>query len=242
MKKFNKYKKQVICFMAVSAVLAAVFIKGGNVSETQIEQNNAYETSEPTAEPKSENISAPAEGTYMPSPKESREPKQNREPESSAPEKSVPEKQQETQNIESTDEKQELKCSISVSCGTVLDKTDLLTPEKAEIIPKNGVIYAENTVEFEEGDTVFDVLLREMKKNGIHMEFKNTPAYNSKYVQGINNLYEHDCGEMSGWMYCVNGEFPNVGCSQYVLKNGDRIEWVYTCNLGKDVKGGYAVK
>ena len=36
-------------------------------------------------------------------------------------------------------------------------------------------------------------------------------------------------------MYKVNGWFPNYGCSSYYLKDGDVIEWVYTCDLGKDV-------
>ena len=61
--------------------------------------------------------------------------------------------------------------------------------------------------------------------------------YNSAYIEGINNLYEFDCGELSGWMYKVNGWFPNYGCSRYQLKEGDVIEWVYTCDLGVDVGG-----
>ena len=59
--------------------------------------------------------------------------------------------------------------------------------------------------------------------------------YSSVYVEGISNIYEFDCGDLSGWMYCVNGEFPNYGCSGYKVKPGDRIEWKYTCNLGEDV-------
>ena len=57
------------------------------------------------------------------------------------------------------------------------------------------------------------------------MEFEDTPMYNSAYIEGINNLYEFDCGELSGWMYKVNGWFPNYGCSRYQLKEGDTIEW-----------------
>lgn len=53
--------------------------------------------------------------------------------------------------------------------------------------------------------------------------------YNSAYVEGIGNLYEFDCGNMSGWMYKVNDWFPNYGCSRYELKNGDTVEWQYTC-------------
>ena len=48
-------------------------------------------------------------------------------------------------------------------------------------------------------------------------------------------LYEFSCGPLSGWMYRVDGEFPNYGCSKYELSDGQNIEWVYTCNLGKDV-------
>lgn len=68
----------------------------------------------------------------------------------------------------------------------------------------------------------------------------NTPIYNSAYIEGIGNLYEFDCGELSGWMYKVNGWFPNYGCSRYRLKSGDRVEWVYTCDLGRDVGGYYS--
>lgn len=130
-------------------------------------------------------------------------------------------------------------CTLSVRCDTILDNIDWLDPEKVELVPEDGVIFATATVSFYEGESVFNVLQREMKRAGIHMEFENTPMYNSAYIQGINNLYEFDCGELSGWMYKVNGWFPNYGCSRYQLKDGDVVEWVYTCNLGVDV-GGYA--
>jgi len=55
------------------------------------------------------------------------------------------------------------------------------------------------------------------------------------YIRGIHYLYEFSCGPLSGWMYRVDGEFPNYGCSRYVLRDGQTIEWVYTCDLGRDV-------
>lgn len=130
-------------------------------------------------------------------------------------------------------------CTLSVSCATILDNMDWLDPEKVELVPEDGVIFPATTVTFYEGESVFNVLQREMKKAKIHMEFENTPIYNSAYIEGIHNLYEFDCGELSGWMYKVNGWFPNYGCSRYQLREGDVVEWVYTCNLGVDV-GGYA--
>lgn len=136
----------------------------------------------------------------------------------------------------------QLTCSLSVRCDTVLEKMEALDKEKIELVPKNGVIYAEQTVVFYEGESVFNVLLREMKKNKIHLEFENTPIYNSAYIEGIGNLYEFDCGELSGWMYKVNGVFPSYGCSRYQLKAGDKIEWVYTCDLGSDVGGSNSAR
>lgn len=129
-------------------------------------------------------------------------------------------------------------CTLSVRCDTILENIKWLDKDKEELVPKDGIIYAEREVIFYEGESAFDLLLRETKQNKIHLEFVNTPIYNSVYIEGINNLYEFDCGEQSGWMYKVNGWFPNYGCSLYELKDGDRVEWVYTCNLGKDVGGG----
>ncbi|NLZ52509.1 MAG: DUF4430 domain-containing protein, partial [Thermoanaerobacteraceae bacterium] len=135
----------------------------------------------------------------------------------------------------------ELTCTLSVTCKSILNNMHLFNMDKLEVLPEDGVIYKEQTVTFYEGESVFDVLLREMKKNKIHMEFVMTPIYNSYYIEGINNLYEFDCGELSGWMYRVNGWFPNYGCSRYMLQEGDVIEWIYTCDLGRDIGGQWAV-
>lgn len=133
----------------------------------------------------------------------------------------------------------DLHCAVTIECGTVLGHMDELSPGKAEIIPPDGVLLPETAVAFSEGDTVFDVLQRVCRAQGIHMESNWTPAYNSAYIEGIGNLYEFDCGEGSGWMYRVNGEFPNYGCSRYTLADGDTVEWVYTCDFGADVGGGF---
>ena len=139
----------------------------------------------------------------------------------------------EPENVEISDV--EHTCTISISCATILDNIGWLDPEKVELVPEDGWILKPIEVTFFEGESVFNVLLRTCKQQGIHMEFVNTPMYNSAYIEGIHNLYEFDCGQLSGWIYKVNGWSPNYGCSRYALKEGDVIEWVYTCNLGIDV-------
>ena len=126
-------------------------------------------------------------------------------------------------------------CTLTVRCDTILDNMAWLDPAKTELVPADGVIFPETTVTFYEGESVFNILQREMKKAGIHLEFENTPIYNSAYIEGIANLYEFDCGELSGWTYRVNGWAPNYGCSRYQLQPGDTVEWLYTCKLGLDV-------
>lgn len=132
-------------------------------------------------------------------------------------------------------------CTLSINCSTILDNLDLCDPEKADLVPEDGWILQPLTVTFYEGESVFNVLQRVCKRQKIHMEFENTPIYNSAYIEGIHNLYEFDVGELSGWMYKVNEWFPNYGCSRYQLKDGDVIDWVYTCDLGDDVGGRNAI-
>lgn len=132
-------------------------------------------------------------------------------------------------------------CTLSISCATVLDHMDWLADEKAELVPEGGWILEPLSVTFYGGESVFNVLQRTCKQQKIHMEFSDIPLYNSAYIEGIANLYEFDCGELSGWSYQVNEWFPNYGCSRYELQDGDVISWVYTCDLGVDVGGSNAM-
>ena len=130
-------------------------------------------------------------------------------------------------------------CTFSIECSTILNNLDMLDPDKLEMVPSGGVILAKTSVTFYEGESVFDVLQRLCRDQGIHMESSWTPIYNSAYIEGIHNLYEFDCGSLSGWMYRVDGWYPNYGCSRYQLEDGDTVEWRYTCDLGSDIGGGY---
>ena len=113
---------------------------------------------------------------------------------------------------------------------------DKLADGKNKYVPKNGVILASSTVTFAEGDTAFDALKAVCDQADISLEYSYAPVYGSYYIEGIGNLYEFDCGDESGWMYKVNGWFPNYGCSEYTLSDGDAISFCYTCRgLGEDV-------
>lgn len=246
----RKHKNKIIAGAIIVIVLAFVFWYGGDApglrgwtpppkETTAIVQND---------EMAKEEIAEAEKAITDISVKEENKPqKQDGTPETSAERIAMAEKIAEStqepvpvepENAVITDK--ELTCTLSVRCDTILQKIGWLNNEKVDIVPKDGIIFVEKTVTFYEGESVFNLLLREMKRNNIHLEFENTPIYNSAYIEGIANLYEFDCGELSGWMYKVNGWFPNYGCSRYQLKAGDRVEWVYTCDLGIDVGGYYS--
>jgi len=127
-------------------------------------------------------------------------------------------------------------CTITIRCDTVFDNLDALEEAKAPYVPEDGEILPVITVEFTPSETVFDVLQRVCEAADLQIEYSWTPLYDSYYVEGINHLYEFDCGFESGWMYKVNGWFPNYGCSAYELKGGEEIVWSYTCvGLGMDL-------
>ena len=117
--------------------------------------------------------------------------------------------------------------TIEIRCDTIVGKSD------ADYIPKDGVILAETEYQIEEGDTVYDILTEAARQHRIQME--TAGRWNMVYIAGINYLYELDFGDLSGWIYHVNGFSPAVGCGEYVLSDGDRIEWLYSCDIGNDL-------
>ena len=77
------------------------------------------------------------------------------------------------------------------------------------------------TVELPEGATAYDALVAAADDvNASDSEY-------GMYVQGINGLAGGDFGDMSGWMFEVNGEMAEVGCSEYELAAGDVVTWLY---------------
>ena len=94
--------------------------------------------------------------------------------------------------------------------------------------------FAEQQFELREGETAFSLLQR----TGLAIKTATYSQYAGAYVEAIDGFGEFDDGPLSGWMYKVNGEFPDYSASLYELRNGDVVEWVYTRNLGNDLGGG----
>ena len=131
--------------------------------------------------------------------------------------------------------KNSVSCYICIDCKNILSHMSELKESKREFVPGDGVILKKTKVTVKAGSSAYDVLYQICRENKIHLEAAYTPMYKTYYVEGIHQLYEFDCGDLSGWNYTVNGVQPSYGCSKYQVKEGDVIALRYTCNRGKDL-------
>ena len=122
-------------------------------------------------------------------------------------------------------------CSMSINCEALLTHIDRLDESKLDFVPDDGVILDDTEYIIEDDDTVFDILQRACRDNDIAMEYSTSAVYDTEYVEGIGQLYEFDAGPLSGWMYTVNGEYPNYGAGRYRVQNGDVIVWLYSVDM-----------
>ena len=110
---------------------------------------------------------------------------------------------------------------VTVDVLEAMKTPELIPAEKAALIPEDGILLDKDAT-FTPGESAYAVMLRILQKEKIHFD-----ADPSNYFLAIGNLYAGDCGEMSGWIYSVNGESPMVGAADYVLQEGDTLRFYY---------------
>ena len=122
-------------------------------------------------------------------------------------------------------------CSVEIRCDSLLDRdvSGDWTP------PADGVLLPATPVKFTQGDSVYDVVRRVCKSAGLDINYNFLPMISGYYIQGIGGLQEMACGPSSGWLFKVNGWYPNYGPSKYEVEEGDVILWAYSCDGGADL-------
>ena len=223
----NGAETQVNETAAVSEETALQENEGEEPADTEETASESEETQEAIEEPAEEET---AENQEKADTEESSEPEESTEPEEEAEEK--------TETIVQDDPDQEtVTVSIQILCYTLSNDMSQLENEAiAKYIPANGVMLGETQYIATKGETVYDALSAVCKSYGIQLDANYKSSYGSGYVEGIGYLYEFDAGPKSGWMYSVNGSFPNYGSSSYTLSDGDQIKWLYTCEgIGADL-------
>lgn len=99
------------------------------------------------------------------------------------------------------------------------------------------IFLAEQEFELEPGETVYSLL----RRTGLSIQSTGHSVWSGMYVQSINGWGEFSDGPLSGWMYRVNGIFPDFSSSLYYLRDGDVVEWLFTRDLGNDIGSGFGI-
>lgn len=87
--------------------------------------------------------------------------------------------------------------------------------------------------------SVYNLLRVAAEENGLDYEVRDPENDGEQvYLISIDGLAEFDKGPGSGWVYKVNGTGPQTSIDRYKLSAGDRVEFLYTTDLGKSESVG----
>ena len=128
------------------------------------------------------------------------------------------------------------RLTVTVSAAQSGELPDTTSYVFISVKDPQGRTYLDKTrYEISGNETAYSLLL----KTGLNVEVSTDNDFSSVYIESIEGLGEFDGGSQSGWMYKVNGSFPDSSSDRYILSDGDYVEWVYTRNLGEDVGNSY---
>ncbi len=121
----------------------------------------------------------------------------------------------------------DLRVTVSADCSAAIAAMDRIDEgiNPVSVIPEDGVVIEECAVYAEEGDTAFDALIAAAREQRVAVD--HVGSFYGVYVRGIGYIYEFGFGDMSGWIYKVNGESPDISAGEYVLADGDVVEFIY---------------
>ena len=123
----------------------------------------------------------------------------------------------------------------SVPSGTVSSSSELLQEDKSILFDISNKIQ----INFSAGDSVYQISIPKdssiydamtyLSASGIPplvFEAENYPSlgYFVKSINGVRNSGGYY------WTLYVNGQYSTLGATQYILKEGDKIEWKYVNN------------
>lgn len=111
--------------------------------------------------------------------------------------------------------------TVSVLCTLAVGNPNL---NPGVTVPSDGVMVSGLSLELTPGQTAFDAL----SQTGLALDYSGSPSRKDVYLRGIGGLYQKDCGPSSGWVFSVNGVYPNTSCSKVALSDGDVVSFQFT--------------
>lgn len=104
-----------------------------------------------------------------------------------------------------------------------------------EVLGPRGsyILMPATTVSINKDFTVLSTSLDSFNAN--QLDFQTGSTGDDTYITSIGGLDQQSSGPLSGWLYKVNDVFIDGSPATYEVTPGDRITWIFTTDLGKDV-------
>ena len=125
--------------------------------------------------------------------------------------------------------------TLLISAENATYNRDILSQTARDVVPTDGIILNELSFDVYEKESCYQAIKRVLQDMKMQVEFVGDQDSPSAYIKGLNNLYEKDAGDQSGWFYSVNNVLPSVGMNHYYLKDGDSVRIDYSLNYGEDL-------
>ena len=121
---------------------------------------------------------------------------------------------------------------FALLCGCVSTQIDANNTVTVSAVHEDGrVLLRPTQVPLPDGASAFDALTIATKEQGVVLAFDGSKP--NRYVEGIGGLFNASEGELSGWLYYVNGETPAVGADQYEIQDGDEYRFLFVTDFTK---------
>lgn len=131
-----------------------------------------------------------------------------------------------------TKDENSVSCTFTIN-ASLAAKNEELDKDVAALLKDDGMLANAKSITVKKGTNAGDAFKAFCKENNIVLNSEDGEY--GLFVKGIGGLDNGACGEMSYWLFKVNGEFSDVGAGSVTVNEGDAFEWIFTCDGGADV-------
>lgn len=119
--------------------------------------------------------------------------------------------------------------TVTVDCVSILNNSNVsqkgrdlldLLIEK-DLSDQKGLMFR-GDVNIARGQSAFHAL----QNTGLDLRYQESAF--GPFVHSVSGLGDKDAGPLSGWVYLVNGEAPDISSGLFKLDDGDVLHWRYT--------------